>query len=317
MSPAMSGPACSVIVPTFNRAATLRRCLDALAAQTVPPGTMEIVVGDDGSTDDTAAIVAQWAAGADIALRYFRQENAGANAARNAAIRLAAGPILLIVNDDTIAVPTLLADHLALHAAHPQDGVCVLGRMTIAPELPPSLFAALHHDASFRLFEGRGELPWDAFFTCNLSVKRDFLLRHGLFDESLRWHEDIELAERLLPHGLRLLYCPQALGLHHHFLTEADYLAIAAREGRSLARWHLKLRAAGLPDNAVTGPALRPALRHRLADLALSPPAMPAALALARLLARRRPRLALVLYARLFQRLKRQAIGRAMRDAGH
>ena len=307
-------PDCSVIIPTYNRREVLRRCLDALAAQTEPAGCFEIVVGDDGSTDGTAAMVTAWAAGAAVHVRYFHQLNAGANAARNAAIRLAIAPILLIINDDTIAVPGLLAAHLAMHRAHPDEAVCVLGCMTISPDLPPSLFAALHHDASFRQFAGRTELGWDAFFTCNLSVKRGFLLRHGLFDEELRWHEDIELGERLVPHGLRLLYCPEALGLHHHFLAEPDYLQIAVREGRSLAQWHLKRRAAGQPDNSVVGPAIRPALRHRLADVALTARSMPAALIVARYMARRWPGAARAIYAKVFQRLKRQAINNTLHD---
>jgi len=302
------GPRCSVIIPTYNRAPVLRRCLDALAAQTTPPGTMQIIVADDGSTDGTGEVAQAWAASADVKLAYFRQENAGANAARNAAIRIAGAPLLLIINDDTIAVPGLLAAHLALHDAHPEPCVAVLGRMTIDPSLPPSLFAPLHHDASFRAFAGRTELGWDAFFTCNLSVKRDFLLRFGLFDESLRWHEDIELGERLVPHGLRLLYCPDALGYHHHVLTEADYLKIAAREGRSLVHWHRARSAAGLPDNFLLRQALHPALRHRLADLALNRWSFGAALAAARALSRVHPATARLLYARIFQRLKRQAI---------
>lgn len=304
----MSGaaPTCSVIIPTYNRADVLRRCLDALAAQTVPPDSFEIIVADDGSTDDTGAMVAGWRAAPPVT--YFRQPNAGANAARNAAIRRAAGTILLIINDDTIAVPGLLAAHLALHRAHLQDGVAVLGRMTISPDVPNTVFAALHHDASFSQFTGRTELGWDAFFTCNLSVKKRFLLDHGLFDEDLRWHEDIELGERLVPHGLRLLYCPEALGLHHHALTEADYFRIAVREGESLASWHRKRLATGLPGNDLLAAAMRPALRHRLADLALNRATIPLALVLARHLAPVRPALAMVLYTKLFQKMKRHTL---------
>jgi GT2 family glycosyltransferase len=223
---------------------------------------------------------------------------------------MAGAPLLLIINDDTIAVPGLLAAHLALHAAHPELHVAVLGRMTIDPSLPPSLFAALHHDASFAQFAGRRELGWDAFFTCNLSVKRDFLLRFGLFDEALRWHEDIELGERLVPHGLRLLYCPEALGYHHHVLSEADYLKIAAREGRSLVQWQRRRRDAGVPENDILRRALRPAWRHRVADMALNRWTLGAAIAAARALAPVRPGAARMLYARIFQRLKRQAVSR-------
>ena len=307
-----AAPRCSVIIPTFNRADVLRRCLDALAAQTVPAGTMEIIVADDGSRDATGAMVAAWAERSPIAVRSFRQENAGANAARNAAIRMARAPLLLIINDDTIAVPGLLAAHLALHEVHREEGAAVLGRMTIAPELPPSLFSALHHDASFALFEGRRELGWEAFFTCNLSVKRDFLLRFGLFDEALRWHEDIELGERLAPHGLRLFYCAEALGLHYHRLGEAEYLRIAEREGRSLAQWHQRRRATGQPDNDILAGVLRPRWRHRIADLVLNPWTLPCVRMAARISGPFWPAGARMIYAKIFQRLKRQAFFSAM-----
>ena len=306
---------CSVIIPTFNRAAVLLRCLDALAAQTVPQGSMEIIVADDGSTDATGAAIAQWAAHSPIDMRSFRQENAGANAARNAAVRVARAPLLLIINDDTIAVPGLLAAHLALHDLYPEEEVAVLGRMTIAADLPPSLFSALHHDAWFRLFEGRRELGWEAFFTCNLSVKRDFLLRFGLFDEALRWHEDIELGERLVPHGLRLLYCAEALGHHYHRLGEAEYLRIAQREGRALAQWHARRAVAGQPDNAILAGVIRPALRHRIADVVLNPWILPGVQATARILGRVWPAAARKIYVKIFQRLKRQAF-LAARETG-
>ena len=306
-------PLCSVIIPTYNRAETLLLCLDALAAQTVPPGTLDIIVADDGSTDATGAAVAAWAARhPSIPARYFRQDNRGANAARNAAIRLSTAPLLLIINDDTLAVPTLAADHLALHAAYPDPATAVLGRMTISPLLPPSVFAALHHDAAYRAFDGRKELDWTAFFTCNLSVKRDFLLAHGLFDEDLRWHEDIELGERLVPHGLRLIYCPTALGHHHHALDEAGYFRIAAREGSALALWHLKRRAAGLPDNAIVAGAMQPALRHRVADILLNGWAEQLGHRTARLTAPHAPRLSAAIYAKLFQRRKRRALWEVM-----
>jgi GT2 family glycosyltransferase len=142
-------------------------------------------------------------------------------------------------------------------------------------------------------------------------VQRDFLLRFGLFDEALRWHEDIELGERLAAHGMRLLYCPDALGYHHHLLHEADYFRIALREGRSLVQWQRKRRAAGEPDNAILHAALQPALRHGIADTLLNRWTMEPATMAARALARIQPGAARLLYARLFQRIKRQAIDEA------
>src|SRR5262249_25242991 len=75
------------------------------------------------------------------------------------------------------------------------------------------------------------------FFTCNVSVKRSLLERGGLFEEKMRYHEDLELSERLSHYGLRVLYNAAALGYHEHYLTEAEFLAVARREARSLVVW--------------------------------------------------------------------------------
>lgn len=287
------------------------RCLAALAQQTVAPERIEIVVVDDGSSDDTAAAVTAASRGMASAVHCVSQANAGANAARNRGIDLATAPLLLIINDDTIATPTLIGEHLDVHARHPADEVAVLGKMVIAPELPFSVFHALHHEASFAPLAGLQELDWKAFLTSNISVKRRFLDRIGRFDEGLRWHEDIELGERLAQHGLRLLYNPAALAHHLHMLDESGYLRIADREGRALAQWYAR-RPDLLPDLVALGFDAAPLgtrrLRHAAADLAITRLSYPLWCALARALAPLTPEGARIIYRKLFQWRKRQAI---------
>jgi glycosyltransferase involved in cell wall biosynthesis len=226
----------SVIIPTYNRAPTLAKCIAALHAQEAP-AAFEIVVADDGSGDGTRATAESFAGRGAPHVRYLHQENAGANRARNRAIGIAQGEIVLLINDDTIATPGMVAEHLAAHERFPDDRVAVLGRVTIAPELPYSRLAALHLDRAYRLLGDRRELDWRAFFTCNVSVKKTLLERGGLFEERIRYHEDLELAERLSHHGLRVVYRPEALGYHDHYLTEEEFFSIAAREARALATW--------------------------------------------------------------------------------
>lgn len=235
-------PRLSVVIPTYNRADVLRKCLAAFAAQTAAPGDFEIIVADDGSTDSTREVATREvaaAAGKEFA-QYVYQPNAGANAARNRAIRMAKAPVVLLINDDTIPTPEMVARHIEMHERHPEEAVAVLGRVTAAPELPHSRIAALHLDLAFARLEAGALLDWHSFFTCNVSVKRSLIERGGWFDEGLRYHEDLELAERLDRIGLKVLYCPEALGYHDHLITEAEYFRVAEREALALVKWSRK-----------------------------------------------------------------------------
>ncbi|KFI32724.1 glycosyl transferase [Haematobacter missouriensis] len=304
----MEQPAISIIIPTYNRKDALKRCLDALRKQVLHNAKFEVLVIDDGSAEAIQPPVQEYA---PIRITCIRQKQAGANAARNRGLSEARAPIVLFLNDDTIAEPDLLARHLALHDRFPEEEVAVLGRMTIHPDFAANPLSPLHHDASFAPLAGRQEVDWTAFFTCNLSVKAAFLARHGRFDETLRWHEDIELGQRLAPHGLRLLYAPEALGYHWHSLDETQFLRIAEREGTALALWWKKA-----PDLApvlgalgMVGPeALPPAFRHRLGDAAFASFGDAAALRLAEQVSPLAPGLSRAIWRKVFQFRKRRAI---------
>jgi glycosyltransferase involved in cell wall biosynthesis len=238
MSPDIAAPVLSVIIPTYNRSTIVARSIEALARQNCDPGLYEVIVSDDGSTDDTRQVVDSFANRSPMAIQYLYQQNAGANRARNRAVAVARAPVLLLINDDTIATPDMLPQHLAMHARYPDDRIAVLGRVTVSPELPPTRMSDLHLDASYRKLGNRREHDWRVFFTCNVSVKKSLLERGGLFEERLRYHEDLELSERLSHHGLKVIYCREALGYHYHYLTEEEYLAIAERDAQALATWY-------------------------------------------------------------------------------
>ncbi|MGL4647963.1 MAG: glycosyltransferase family 2 protein, partial [Caldilineaceae bacterium] len=94
---------CSVVVPVYNGAGVIGRCLDALAAQQPTDPTLEILVVDDGSTDQTAAVVQVWGmAHPSVRLRLASQPNAGPASARNRGARLAAGELLLLTDADCV-----------------------------------------------------------------------------------------------------------------------------------------------------------------------------------------------------------------------
>lgn len=309
-------PLLSVVIPTFNRAPILAKCIQALCRQTCAPGQLEILVSDDGSSDDTAAQVARLAAESPLPIRYLHQANAGANRARNQAIATARGSILLLINDDTIAVPGMVLEHLQAHAHHPDDRVAVLGRMTVAPDLPPSRLAPLHLDLAFAGLRDGEVLDWKSFFTCNVSVKKSLLQRGGVFEERIRYHEDLELALRLSAHGLRIVYRAAALGYHDHYLGEAEFMAIAQREARALRTW-ARLAPDARPLLASLG--YEPALpwprrwRHRAIDIVVNRGTLPLWSWVARHCPQRLDGLSRTVYSQMYQSRRRAVL----REGGH
>ena len=301
----------SVIIPTYNRADILSKCLGALSRQNYLFNGFEVIVSDDGSSDHTAELVSTVTSAAPFSLIYLRQSNKSANAARNRAIEISRGEILLFLNDDTIAEPDMLSEHIRTHEEYQDDHIAVLGRMTISPDVPRSIFATQHLDAAFNLLKNKTSLDWKAFYTCNISVKRTFLLNYGLFDEKLRYHDDVELGERLSHHGLVIHYNPKALGHHYHYLSVRDYLQLAQHDGKQLAIWyrrspHLRreLTSAGIYTNL----PFPKRLRCIIGDLVVNQFTIPGILRTARFMTSRNQQIALFLYKRVYQSLRRKAI---------
>ena len=187
--------AASFIMPTRNRAEVLRLSLPRLLRQTVPASDYEIVVVDDASDDDTADVVASMAAPNMV---YRRQaERGAAAAARNRAIGVARGEILVFVDDDALVRSDFLAQHLAPHRA--RRGLVVAGPIIECTEPP----AAENPAPGF--FLGRHSNP---FPTGNASVAKSAVVEAGGFDEGFRAYgwEDPEMYRRLLRTGVRRRY---------------------------------------------------------------------------------------------------------------
>ena len=103
----MTAPSITVLTATHNRAGTLRRLYDSLVLQTYRD--FEWLVVDDGSTDDTEAVVAALAEEAPFPVRYVRKENGGRHTAFNLGVREAAGPMCAVIDDDDWYAPEGLA----------------------------------------------------------------------------------------------------------------------------------------------------------------------------------------------------------------
>lgn len=217
-------PQITVVLATYRRAETLRRTLGYLAAQNLEPERYEVLVVDDGSPDDTSAVVAEVRTQVPYVLRYMRHDNRGPGYTQNRGIEQARAPVVLLLADDIFLAPGALRAHLESHLSNPEEPVAVLGKVVQSPELTQSVFVSKWDPFRFHELEDMTELPPYRFFAMNISVKRDFLLHNGLYLEHRgrggpSCMEDLELGVRLSQHGLRLLYSKTALASHHHLVT--------------------------------------------------------------------------------------------------
>ena len=187
----------TVVIPTYNRKNILKKCLNALFDQTYPQSDYEVIVVDDGSTDGTEEIVKFLINNSPCILRYFKQEHKGPAAARNLGIKNANGKIILFIGDDIIATPNLIVEHMKRHLTNPEVNIAILGYVTWSPELRITPFMRWLENGgpqfSYHELKDKEALGHGYFYTCNISLKRHFLLTHGLFDERCKYaaYEDL------------------------------------------------------------------------------------------------------------------------------
>lgn len=252
----------SVVIPTYNRAAKLRQALRSLAAQSAAPGTYEVVVVDDGSTDTTSTVVEQLRSELpeSMTVHYIAAPHRGPGAARNTGIAQAVAPVILFMDDDCEADQAFVATHAAETTV---PGILTIGRAVWHPGLTVTPFMDLvTRGAQFNLgaITDPDAAPFSCFYTCNASVTRADLDAVGGFDEGLPpYGEDTELGYRLSRHGVQMHYRPQAVVHHHHPLELRTYLQRQRRAGRAavqLMGLHPELRSA-LDIDAVADVRLR------------------------------------------------------------
>ncbi|MEX2459116.1 MAG: glycosyltransferase family 2 protein [Actinomycetota bacterium] len=229
----------SVVIPTYNRAASLDALLRSLADQ-AGPGPFEVLVVDDGSTDETPRIAERWSDG-PLPFEYVRLEHRGPAGVRNEGLRRARGEVVAFIDDDERADPAFVAGHRAAHAEHPRPDQGVLGFVDWAPEVRITRFirwldrSGLQFNYPF-LSPGRITPVYGAFVTANLSVKRAFLVEGDLlFDERFPYpaFEDTELGWRLEQAGYELHYHPEILALHARQFSLKEFARRMERVGES------------------------------------------------------------------------------------
>ncbi|MBZ0114521.1 MAG: glycosyltransferase [Thermoanaerobaculia bacterium] len=232
-------PSISVIIPTFSRREDLQRTLAGYVAQEPAELSFEVIVVDDGSADDTWGLLDQFRS-ERFNLISQRQDNQGPAAARNRALALASGDIILFTGDDIVPAPDLLARHLAAHAERPDPGTAILGQIQWPDDLEQT--ATMRHIAgpgaeqfSYYYMKDGAEYDFRHLYTSNISLHRVLLDTEPEYfstDFPAAAFEDAELAYRLVPHGLRIYYEASALAYHYHRYTARSFFDRQVRCGR-------------------------------------------------------------------------------------
>jgi len=207
-------PQASVIVPAYNAATGIGRCLAALQAQE-DVGPLEIIVVDDGSTDDTAAVVATYG------VTLIRQRQQGPAAARNAGARTAHGPLLLFTDADCEPTPNWAHDLLAAFADPAVAGA--KGSYLSRQRAVVARFTQLEYEERYRHMRRFATI--DFVDTYSAAYRRDVFLAAGGFDTAFPTAsvEDQEFSFRLARQGHKMVFVPEATVYHRHNRTVGQY----------------------------------------------------------------------------------------------
>jgi GT2 family glycosyltransferase len=216
----------SVVIPTYQRCASVRRALEALAHQTMPATEYEVIVPIDGSDDGTKEMIEGFRAPYRLIADWH--PNQGRAAARNAGISLAQGRLIIFLDDDMEPVPGFLLAHWEAHP--PGSRRAVVGPVPIPVDASSPPIVHYRHSGMNahldRLAQPGYKLGFRDIYSGNLSLPREVLREVGGFDETFKLygHEDYELALRLAKTGVELGYCPAATAYQAY---DKDFAALA------------------------------------------------------------------------------------------
>ncbi|HKU67472.1 MAG TPA: glycosyltransferase [Candidatus Baltobacteraceae bacterium] len=216
---------------TYNRATLLERVLDACFEQTVDAGAYEVVLVNDGSTDETPRVIARARERATCAFTVIEQQNSGLAKGRNAGIAAARGERIIFIDDDVLPLPNFVQEHLRSHEAHPL-AIVRGGAINVESfdDLPPPVWSVTNYSGNY-------------FWTTNVSVPLATIRAIGGFNETFAEYgwEDIDVGLRLRFAGVKAVFNKHALAYHYKPHPRANGVEKMIRQAQAQARTAVQL----------------------------------------------------------------------------
>jgi cellulose synthase/poly-beta-1,6-N-acetylglucosamine synthase-like glycosyltransferase len=258
----MTNPRFSIIVPAYNSEKTLSACFESLADQSVSEANYEIIVVDDGSTDDTSKITKRFN------VKYIFQTNQGPAAARNKGADAAAGQIILFTDADCVPGHNWIREMVSPFSD--REVVGVKGTYKTIQKGLVAKFAQAEFEDRYDLLQKSSTI--DMIDTYSAAFRKDVFLNIGGFDQSfpVANNEDTDLSYRLAAAGYKLVFNPAAFVYHTHPDTFIKYLKLKFR--RSYWRMVVYRR---YPDKAVKDSYTPAVIKIQTIVMALSLPFFP------------------------------------------
>lgn len=278
----------SVVVPTYNRAALVIDALESVLGQTHRP--LELVVVDDGSTDDSVHKIQSWFArhqAPEFICRLLTQENSGGNVARNAGITAATGGYVAFLDSDDLWRPTKLAEQLSVAQTREGVGAVYCGLVETDVTAQEVLGSSRRSYPQGRLLSSLLVRDETAPTSCYL-VRRSVFEEVGLFDTTLAARQDWDMWIRIAT-KFEIMAVPRDLVVYRHHPGErtatnpekeiAAYRRIRAKYVALLDRlpWQVRRQAASAYHKRMGrvhfhhGLSTRHALLHYLVAIGLYP----------------------------------------------
>lgn len=196
----------SVIVPAYNAEKTLSQCLSALAAQSIPAERYEVILVDDGSTDETRKIPEEF----DVKCIY--QKNQGPATARNRGVESAQGSIILFTDSDCIPQPDWIEE--MIRPFSDLDVIAVKGAYKTSQNDLTAKFVQIEFEERYRLLLNNEYI--DMIDTYSAAFRKSAFLSLGGFDASFPEanNEDTDLSYKMSQLGKKMIFNPNAIVEH-------------------------------------------------------------------------------------------------------